>query len=340
MGAIIPQHLIKGDWSDFLERHGYNLVNQGKTRDIYDLGDQLLMVATDRLSIFEFVLGTPIAYKGEILTALTHFWLTQIIPGIPNHLANSNQYPGKNAVHDLKPFYPQDFVVRSLVINKVNILPFELIFRHHIGGSVYGKYLETGEAGGTKLPPNLPKWSRLDEPIFTTSTKEELGHDINVDADTFYAKYGQTGRDLVAMLKRAYNVAYEYAAKRGILILDTKLEASIYHLADEVFTPDSSRFCLKEDWEKAMLEKREPNFYDKQVVRDWGAKLETPFFDGQGKKIIGLKGLEPTNPEHYGWVHQLVVPPEIVDQTEKLYFEIFYRLTGLTLSEYQEMHLF
>ena len=336
MGALIPNSVKETDISLYLETMGLNRIYQGKTRDMYDLGNNILTVASDRLSIFDFVLSATVPLKGEVLTALTYFWLTDILKNYPHHLVDSIKYQGLNATHDLMDRYPELPLKRSLVIKKINILPYELIFRHHIGGSVYKKYLATEMAGGQKLTSNLPKWSKLKIPIFTPSTKEESGHDINIDATSFTAKYGNRGQKLVDMYRDGYQKAYAYAEKRGILILDTKFEGNFFLFADEVLTPDSSRFCDADNWRQAMKDGQEPAFLDKQIVRAWGETVTTPFNkkDDQ-KKIIGLKNLDPTNIKHVAWVHKLEIPGYIINETTKRYLAIFKRLTGYELYNYQ-----
>lgn len=335
MGAIIPKNLVEKDVNRYLAEKGLKMTAQGKTRDIYDLENNLLIVASDRLSIFEFVLNTEVPYKGAVLTALVHFWLTKVLSNFPHHLTDSPINSELNAVHDLVSSFPELPLERSLVVKKVNILPFELIFRHHIGGSVYKKYLKTGMAGGQEITPSLPKWSKLDSPIFTPSTKEDTGHDINIDADYFIGKYGSRGHELVTMYSDGYQQAYAYAEERGIVILDTKFEGDFFLFADEVLTPDSSRFCDAENWREAMANGVEPAFLDKQVVRAWGETVETPF-EKDGEKIIGLKGLDPEKPEHIEWVHNLEVPTEIINETTSRYLAIFERLTGMSLEAYQK----
>jgi phosphoribosylaminoimidazole-succinocarboxamide synthase len=168
--AQIPNVLLQDSWSEDLKQSGLNLLSQGKVRDTWRLSnDYLLVIATDRISIFDFVLNALIPKKGEVLTALTHFWLTQVLTNCEHHLAHSVEYDDFNVAADLKhdtyaglelPNLPAE---RCLVVKDLTkfMYNFEMIFRHHIGGSVYEKYLETGTAGGQALPPNLPKWSKL-----------------------------------------------------------------------------------------------------------------------------------------------------------------------------------
>lgn len=335
MGAQIPKFLQEGKTSLYLKAQGLKRIYQGKVRDTYTLmNGNLLPVVSNRISIFDFVLPALIPDKGAILTALTHFWLTGLLKNIPNHLVQLESNQSLNAVLELKESLPQLPLERCLVIENLTgqIDDTEFIFRHHIGGSVYKKYLETGVAGGHELPRDLPKWSKLDDPIFTPSTKAHEGHDINVTAASYLEEAGEEGQTLVDMLASMYITAYAFAEMKGILILDTKFEASrtLKKVVDEVLTPDSSRFVDKEDWERAVAEKREPAFFDKQVVREWGALVETPF------DVVGIKNLEPTNEEHIKFVHNLEVPNEVIEKASSRYHEILKRLTGMSLSEYQQ----
>ena len=324
MGAKIPELAIEQAMNRMLEAAGYARIHQGKVRDTYRISDSfLLVVATDRLSIFDFVLPVLIPGKGAVLTALTHFWLTQVFTNYSHHLVNSEKNLSHNAVNELKHELPELDLKRCLVVKDLSkdMLDFEMIFRHHIGGSVYKKYLETGTAGGHKLPPNLPKWSRLDEPIFTPSTKEDVGHDVNVDARYFFEKTGKKGKTIVAMLKEVYKRAYASAALKGIRILDTKFECTFTTLADEILTPDSSRFVDNNDWEIAMKEGRDPDFLDKEPVRIWGKSVETDF------GVTGINKLDPLNPEHVAFVHSLEIPQDIITNTSNRYDNIFKRIT-------------
>ncbi|MFA4999945.1 MAG: phosphoribosylaminoimidazolesuccinocarboxamide synthase [Patescibacteria group bacterium] len=335
--AKIPQTIKEAGapLAKYLKLNGFQLINQGKVRDTWASPAQsfLLMIASDRISAFDFVLNALISKKGEVLTALTHFWLNGPLSIFPNHLMKSREMPGANTAYDLfKNSLPGLPVERCLVVENLGgkVYPFELIYRGYIGGSVYKKYLKTGKAGGHELPPNLPKWSKLNKAIFTPSTKEEVGHDINIDAKYYYEKMGEEGRETEEMVAHAYATAHDYAAAKGILILDTKFEVARRRIVDEVLTPDSSRFALKDDWERAMAEKRDPYFYDKQLVRDWLMGVETPF------EITGINQLDPTNEEHLKFVGNLEIPEDIKAETTRRYLQIFEWLTGQTLESYQK----
>jgi len=320
---------------DYLERLGYTRVHQGKVRDTYehsDLPDILCVVATDRLSIFDFVLPEYVERKGEVLTALTHFWLTDVLKDIPNHLIEP-------------PSLPEDFPLeRCLFVRKLAMQPFELIFRSHLGGSVWKQYLADGTVAGQKLPEGLQQWQVLGEPLFTPSTKADIGHDVNISTQQYLDAMGVMGLDTIEWCRRAYMIAYEYAKKRGILILDTKFEASTapFCLADEDLTPDSSRFTAVEDYEVAMVEGRDPIFFDKQPIREWGKTVETPFVNtdkNDGSLIVGINSLKPEIYEHRNFVDGLDVPISVLEDASSRYLKIFEMLVGIPLSEYQQTRM-
>lgn len=350
--ANIPKGLQFDDLSRYLQLHGLRLLSQGKVRDTYYLDEQtLLVVASDRISVYDFNLNPLIPMKGMSLTVLTHFWLTKVLSHYPNHLVPSKYGPklnlNANAAYDLKEDFLYELPLeRCLVVKNMTgkLYPFEMIFRHHIGGSVYKNYLEAGIAGGHQLPLGLPKWSKLDYPIFTPSTKVDIGNDVNVDADYFFAEMGKKGlekeaRETVDMLTEAYEEAYEYAKERGIIIIDSKFEVAGKMLIDEVLTPDSSRYVSKEDWEQAMDEGREPNFLDKQPVRDWAATVKTPFFDKNGQPIVGINKLNPENEEHVAFVHGVIVPENVISEASERYVRISEMIIGRTLKEYRETEM-
>lgn len=339
MGAILPPQVAESYASKYLLGRRLERIHQGKVRDTYKFPgreDLLLVVATDRVSIFDFVLPTLIPQKGEVLTALTHFWLTEVLTDVPNHLATSQ---GLNMVHLLRNDYGGIPLERCLVVHKQKILPFELIFRHHLGGSVYKKYLETEIVAGQQLAVGLPKWTRLHEPLFTPSTKEEATHDVNISVQEFLTAVGDVGPSAALTCSIAYQQAYEYAREKGLLILDTKFEVGVdgeVVIADEVLTPDSSRFTTEEDWLAAMQEGRDPVFYNKQVMRDWGSTVETPWGTG-----LNNKNLSPSNPEHLAFIYSIQVPEEVITQTRQRYLDVFSRLTdGMTLTEYQSQYMY
>ncbi len=281
------------------------LLKRGKVRDIYDLGDALLIVATDRISAFDVVLPTPIPDKGKILTLMTLFWLDFLKDVVENHLitADTENYPDV-----LKP-YKDILYQRSMIVKKARVFPVECIVRGYITGSAMKEYQKTGKICGITLPSGLKEADKLPEPIFTPSTKADQGHDINI---TFEDMVNLVGRETAETLKelslKIYKKASAYAEDKGIIIADTKFEFGIYDgkiiLVDEVLTPDSSRFWPKDEYEPGRTQKS----FDKQFIRDW-------------LKSISWK--DNTPPPH--------IPSEIVEKTRAKYLEALYKLTGKTL---------
>ncbi|MBQ9022061.1 MAG: phosphoribosylaminoimidazolesuccinocarboxamide synthase [Eggerthellaceae bacterium] len=240
---------------------------QGKVRDLYDLGDALLLVATDRISAFDYILEDEIPHKGEVLTRLSVFWFDLLSEVVDNHLISTD-------VADL----PAEFVPyadylrgRFMLVHKMDMLPVECIVRGYLTGSGLASYKETGEVCGIQLPAGLQESSKIPEAIFTPSTKAEIGdHDENISFDACCELLGADQANAVRDLSLAvYNKAADYAASRGIIIADTKFEFGVLdgqiRLGDEVLTPDSSRFWAREGYEAG---RSQPSF-DKQFVRDW-----------------------------------------------------------------------
>ncbi|MFA6513778.1 MAG: phosphoribosylaminoimidazolesuccinocarboxamide synthase [Patescibacteria group bacterium] len=325
-------------------------LSQGKVRDTWSLRNLLghdkflLVVASDRISIFDYVLKALVPLKGVSLTVLTHFWLTEVLKDFPHHLIPSKMNKQFNFAYDLRMGYLSKLPIeRCLVVENLSgqMYPAELIFRGHVGGSIWPGYLENGIVAGQQLPLGLQKWSKLDEPIFTPSTKAEFGNDINKDVDYFYNQMKNLGkedeaRQMVKDLKRAYEIAYAYAQKKGIIILDTKFEVG-GKLADEILTPDSSRFAEEEDWKLAMEKGRDPKFLDKQPVRDWGATVLTPFLDDNCQPIIGINKLKSENPEYEQYiefVQNLEIPDWVISEAAERYPRICKMITGYDLDDY------
>ena len=272
---------------------------QGKVRDVYDIGDRLVIVATDRISAFDWVLPTPIPDKGRILTTLTLFWLRWL--KVPNHLlsAQSNDFP--------PPFRGPEFAGRTMLVRKTQVVPIECVVRGYLAGSGWKDYRKTGAVCGVKLPVGMRECEALPEPIFTPSTKAENGHDENISFDQMAATVGQgTANELRTKSLDVYRRAAEYARGKGVIIADTKFEwgrlpSGELILIDEVLTPDSSRFWPGDVYKPGQ---NQPSF-DKQFVRDW---LETTTWD---------KNSSPP-----------AVPPEVVEKTRAKYLEAMERLTG------------
>jgi phosphoribosylaminoimidazole-succinocarboxamide synthase len=247
------------------------LVNRGKVRDLYDLGDSILMVATDRISAFDVILPDPVPEKGKVLTKLSLFWFDFLKDIVPNHLisANVDDYPKEC----LK--YKNELEGRSMLVKKAEPFPVECVARGYISGSGWKSYLKTKEVCKIKLPDNLKESDKLPKPLYTPSTKEEVGtHDINISfeetAELIGRKNAEKLKDLTLQI---YEKASEYARTKGIIIADTKFEFGIYNneiiLIDEVLTPDSSRFWPED---KYLPGGSQPSF-DKQFVRDYLEKI-------------------------------------------------------------------
>lgn len=280
-----------------------NLINRGKVRDIYDLGEQLLIVATDRISAFDVVMPNPIPGKGRILTRLSQFWFSQMEPIVPNHLisAEVKDYPAS-----CQP-YAQDLAGRSMLVKKATPLPVECIVRGYLSGSGWNDYRQTGRVCGITLPQGLKESDRLDQPIFTPSTKAEAGtHDENIPVEEVVRKLGTVVADRLAEVSLAvYEKARRLGEEKGIIIADTKFEFGFQDgkllLIDEVLTPDSSRF-----WPKDRYRPGGPQVsFDKQFLRDY---LETLHWD---KK--------PPAPQ---------LPPDVIEKTRTKYEEALRIFTG------------
>ncbi|HLJ92126.1 MAG TPA: phosphoribosylaminoimidazolesuccinocarboxamide synthase [Gemmataceae bacterium] len=289
--------LLKSEVPGYPCRHG-------KVRDIYELGDRLVIVATDRISAFDWVLPTGIPDKGRVLTNLTLFWLDYL--GVPNHLLSMDVRQMPSAFAERAGM----LAGRSMLVRKAQVVPIECVVRGYLAGSGWKEYRQTGKVCGIGLPGGLLESEQLPEPIFTPATKEETGHDINISWDQM-AKI--TGPALASELRSRsidlYRRAADYARTRGILIADTKFEwgqlpGGELLLIDEVLTPDSSRFWPLDSYQPG----KSPPSFDKQFVRDW---LETTGWD---------KNSPP--PE---------LPPEVVERTRAKYLEAYERLTGKKL---------
>ncbi len=276
---------------------------RGKVRDIYDLGDSLLIVATDRISAFDVILPNAVPEKGRVLTQISKFWFKQTEGIVPNHLISTD-------VRDFPAVCKPHAAVlegRSMVVKKSAPLPVECIVRGYLTGSGLKEYKTTGAVSGIKLPPGLTEASHLPQPIFTPSTKAELGeHDVNIDFENVVK---QVGRDVAEQIRKytleVYRKACEVAEPKGIIIADTKLEFGIFDgaviLIDEVLTPDSSRFWPKNGYQVGVAQKS----FDKQFVRDY---------------LISLKwDQRPPAP---------VLPHEVVQRTSAKYLEVLSLLAG------------
>lgn len=282
---------------------GLPLPRRGKVRDVYDLGDRVLLVATDRISAFDAVLSPGIPDKGKILTGLSNFWFRRFAGVVPNHLLETDaaRFPKALARH-------RDLLSgRAVLATKCRVVPFECVARGYLAGSGWKDYRKTGAICGHRLPAGLLEADRLPEPIFTPATKAESGHDENV---SFEAMARGAGKALAGRLRdltlALYRGAAAYAEERGILLADTKFEFGLNDAGevvwiDEALTPDSSRFWPKDTWKPG----GSPPSYDKQFVRD--------FLEGTGWNKT------PPAP---------ALPPDVVLGTRARYVEAFEKLTG------------
>jgi phosphoribosylaminoimidazole-succinocarboxamide synthase len=279
-------------------------VGRGKVRDVYDLGDALLIVATDRISAFDCVMPNGIPDKGKILTALSLFWFEKLRElDIPTHVIASDvrEYPASVRAYD------QQLAGRSMLVRKASVAPIECVARGYLAGSGWKEYVSGQTVCGIPLPAGLRQCDKLPEPIFTPATKEESGHDINI---TFEHAAQRIGGELAERLRertlRIYNWASDYAAGRGVIIADTKFEFGLLPdgnvlLIDEVLTPDSSRFWPAGQYQPG----RDQPSFDKQFVRNW---LEAQPWDKT----------PPAPP----------LPDEVIQGTRARYVEAFELLTG------------
>jgi phosphoribosylaminoimidazole-succinocarboxamide synthase len=250
---------------------GISPAGRGKVRDIYDLGDRLLIVATDRLSAFDVVMPTPIPDKGRVLTQLSLFWFALLGDILPNHVLSATEFP---AAFDA---YRDDLAGRSMVVRKAQPLPIECVVRGYVSGSAWKDYRATGKICGIALPAGLQESDRLPEPIFTPATKAATGHDENIPFEQAASLIGKDRAERVrAVSLEIYRRAAGYAAPRGILVADTKFEFGLLEnelvWIDEALTPDSSRF-----WPTAQYQPggAQPSF-DKQFVRDYLERIQWP----------------------------------------------------------------
>jgi len=272
------------------------LVASGKVRDMYDLGDHLLMVASDRISTYDVVHPTLIPEKGNVLTGLSVFWFEQTAEIVPNHLVS--------ATEDV----PEEALGRALLVRKLEMLPVECVVRGYVTGSGWKDYVATGSVAGISLPEGLRESEQLPEPIFTPSTKADIGHDETIDFDRAAEIVGS--RDVTEQLRHLsialYSFAASHARERGVILADTKFEFGrasdgALVVGDEVLTPDSSRFWPLDSYE---VGRSQPSF-DKQYVRDWAAGT------GWDKK--------PPAP---------AIPADVVEGTSKRYIEAYELITG------------
>jgi phosphoribosylaminoimidazole-succinocarboxamide synthase len=242
------------------------LLKRGKVRDIYEVGDYLLIVATDRISAFDVVLPDGIPDKGRVLTQISIYWFDQMKDIVENHIVATDVKDYPEILHKYKDMLEG----RSMLVKKAKPMPVECIVRGYLSGSGWKEYKESGTVCGIKLPDSLVESSKLDEPIFTPSTKAEEGHDINISFEEMKKIVGdEIAEKLKNLSLKIYKKGREVAEKKGIIIADTKMEFGMYDnkliLIDELLTPDSSRFWSIKDYQPGKSQES----YDKQIVRDY-----------------------------------------------------------------------
>src|SRR3989338_5023369 len=284
---------------------GLKLFKRGKVRDVYDFGDRLLIVATDRISAFDVILPNGIPYKGKVLTHITKFWFDQLKDIVPTHFITMNvdEYPEECRV------YRDILEGRSMIVEKSEPLPVECVVRGYLAGSGYFEYKECGSICGIPLPKNLLESGKLETPVFTPSTKSETGHDENISFNRVVEILGTELAEKIREISiKIYMRARNIAEKKGIIIADTKFEFGIrggkLFLIDEVLTPDSSRFWPKDDYRQGRAQKS----FDKQFVRDYLLTLDWD--------------KTPPGPE---------LPEEVVKKTSEKYLEAIKKLADITL---------
>jgi len=285
---------------------GIKMPKHGKVRDIYELEDKLLIIATDRISAFDVILPNGIPQKGRVLTQLSKFWFDKFKNIVRNHLISTD-------ISDLPDRLKKEgekMAGRFMLVRKAEPLPVECVVRGYLSGSGWSDYKETGTVCGIKLPPGLKESDRLKEPIFTPATKADLGaHDENIGFNSVKKNVGEkTAEKIKELSMKIYSEAREYAENRGIIIADTKFEFGIVDgeiiLIDEALTPDSSRFWPMDEYKPGGAQKS----FDKQFVRDY---------------LISINfNRKPPAPE---------LPPDIVQKTMEKYLEAYRRLTGSNL---------
>ncbi|MGZ4141599.1 MAG: phosphoribosylaminoimidazolesuccinocarboxamide synthase [Actinomycetota bacterium] len=287
---------------------GLNLVKQGKVRDLYSTDAGVLMVASDRISAYDVVLPTPIPHKGAVLTGLSVFWFDTLKHIVPNHLISTNpdDFPPEAKEH------ADALRGRTMLVKPAEVVPIECVARGYITGSGWKEYKTSQSVCGIPLPAGLQESDKLPEPIFTPATKEDEGHDENIDFSRAAQIAGrETAEQLRDLTLALYTEAAAYAAERGIIIADTKFEFGFIDgtltLVDEALTPDSSRFWPADEWKPGGSV---PSF-DKQYVRDW---LDSSGWDHT-----------PPGPD---------LPDAVVDRTREKYVEAYERITGRSFAEW------
>lgn len=285
-------------------------LKKGKVRDIYDLGNELLIIATDRISAFDYILPDKIPEKGKILTQISSYWFEQTASIIPNHIISTHVQDFPKIIRDVS----DDIEKRSMLVKKAEKLPIECIVRGYISGSGWNDYKKTGKVCELTLPAGLVESEKLPQPLFTPSTKAEEGHDENISFEEMKQQIDQLLADKIRELSlHLYTFAHDVLLSKNIILADTKFEFGLYNneiiLIDEIFTPDSSRFWDKDEYEPGKSQKS----FDKQFVRDY----------------LISKGIQ--HKEQIAADDKILhLPENIIEKTREKYMQAYTKITGKT----------
>lgn len=328
MVALIPEQVAVTEVIHHLMRAGLPEISRGKVRHTFELPGYpglLLQYASDRISIFDWVLPALVQDKGAVLTAMTVFWLKEVLADVPNHLVAYGSGIDAYLPEELRD--NRQLHAQAVVVKKLEMIPVECIVRGYLTGSGWAAYQnDNGVVCGIQLSEGLYDGSQLIPPIFTPTTKAEVGHDEHLEAGEVIEQY--PGIDAFSL--EAYDLIKQAAGERGFAFADTKFELGAaedgtFILGDEVGTPDSSRFWDLSEWLAVAHERKAPPPHDKQFVREWGLSA------GVSSK------LSENNPEDVAFVHGTVVPDEILATTTDIYRKIAFRMLGMDLQEFQRV---
>lgn len=337
MGAKIPSGIIESELTALLTKNGLSRIKDpgkvGELRAIPGHPDKLLMLTTDRLSIFDFVLNCLVEKKGEVITAMTVLVFKKILKNYKTHLvaygSGIDRYLPKKLRNN------PELQKRALIVHKLEMAPIECIARRHITGSAWEEYLKNnGIVYDYALPPGLHDGSKLPFTMFTPTTKAVDGHDEPISRQIVRKEFGDKFELETQMINRDL---YKYFAERHIILPDAKLEFSRELILADKFGPDECRLWDENEWMEAAAQGKAPQGYDKQPVREWGKKIKTLFKNEKREQIVGINKLDPKNEDHVAFVHSIPIPAEVIRETALRYQEIFRRLNdGKPLEDFQQ----
>lgn len=335
--AKIPVQVAESELTLLLQRVGLERFKRsGKVSEIWNLPgypDKLLILTTDRKSIFDFVLNCLAPRTGEVITAMTVLFYTRVLKNFETHLVAWGAGIDRYLPEELRN--NTELQKRALVVDKYEVEQIELIWRFNLTGSGLKNYKKTGTVYGHPVPLNLKDGDELPEPLFTPTTKEDDEHDKPISPEDVAREHGKEYEQVSGEIAKQ---AHEYCLDRRIIMADLKQELSKKPrivLLDKM-GGDEARFWDEDEWKQALKENRTPESYDKQILRNWGKGVPTPFQDEDEAPIIGLDNLDPNDGNHVIFVHNVVVPSEVIKETIERYFEIFRRLNdGKSLEDFQ-----